>query len=855
MKFRNLLIYLLILVMSIWVAYYSSAYYFGLQVKNNFIEKIARYNQPSKQLNINVIEYQQGILSSEAKISVSYNNLSPLLIKFKIVHQPIIYNNYIETKPKGFYLFNVLTQFTILTEFLDQKTDLFQHTILIDPEQDIKLQLTLDKIAYVFYRLLGFYSDDINYLDAYAELRLDNNSLNFEIKGQGKNLYSHDNLYLVDSSKFKIEYNLYLSPNDDSKNVETKYWKNKITFDISAMNIGTNPDSGYELLFSQPKLAIEFEGELDHLLEIIHGKNSLNDLLVADKHFNMVARLHNDSTRLLTPYKDQITLGDLFTQVQIENNNISRVVNGSFKLDNLNLRSITDNLSTNNINVLFKVDVADQLIEQFIELSGNKSSDVSEDRYHSSLIDLTKVLLDNYNLVSVNSSLELNNLAGTGLILGKLSADKFKLDFDSSKESSSQDQIASLKFLADKFLWQMSDANFRINIQDLNLNFNSLLNLSEYMDTITASKDTAYNTNVKLILNTPKFELSLPEFNFSIDGMQANSDFELNKDITGHLNNIFNIDKFQLKVDGFTADIDNLKSKSSMQQVYKFILAGINTITTNKSDFKYKDNQLSINNFKYDSKSKLANENLEYFNDLDVQAVQINKNKIGDVSLKNRFYDISLNDYEELMVQLNSLSLNKEYTENLTSNEINNEILNSIINFLDKGLSIDNTLYMGIRNGDNNLRQVTQDSSSQAKLNNNDEYKKAIKFYNKLRFKDQSHALSNIQSKQLTQGSVSNTDISFVNDIVAKSELEFVIDVSRQYIEELIDVIKNQDINNLYKNLQYVGVLKYTDDIARLDVEYKHPDIFINGKSLDYWRQQLKSRNNREDYFDKLQQN
>ncbi len=810
MKLRKPFVYLFVFVLILCLTYYVSAYYFGSEIKNSFTQKIARYNQASDQLNLKLVEYQQGIIKSEAKVSISYNDSNPILMKFVIIHQPVIYNSYTKTKPKGLYFFNVITQFTIMTEFLGQQTDFFHYTLLIDPKQDIKLNLTLDNISYVFYRLLGFNSNDVTYLDAYAEINLSEEGIDFEIIGQGKNLYSKDNLYQVAESQFSLNYNLYLSPFEQLGNIKKQYWKNKLQLNITAQNIVTNPESGYEMTLEKPKLMMEFDGELAQLLEILEGNNSLNDLLRIENNYHIAASLDNSKAQILTPYKDYIKLENLSTQIEIENNSSTRAAKGLFKLNNLNLKSITDNLSTNNIKFNFKMDVADELIDQFIELS---------DEYQSNLNDLAVMLFDKYNLVSINTSIGLDNLNGEGLILGKLTTDKLNFDFDLSKEKSKQDQIAGLKLLANKFFWQMGDANFKINIQDLNLNFDSSLNLTEYMDVITSSNDAMYDTNAKLVFNIPKFELFLPGFSFSADALQTNSDFRLNKDITGYLNNIFNIDKLQLKTDSLTVDIRSIQSKSAMQQVYKFMLAGINSVTTSSSNFKYKKNQLSINNLKYDSKSNLLNETLEYFNNLDIQALAINKNQMGDLSLRNRFYDINLKAYEELMVKLNLLSLNQADTQYLNSSEINNEFLGTIVHFLDKGLRIDNTLYMGFKN-DRNI------------------FDKAIKFYNKLALENKSQEIRKIND---------------INDLITKTELIFNIDISKQYLEGLIKSINSQDIHNLYKNLQYVGVLKYKDDISKLEIKYKHPEILVNNHNLSYWQEQLKARNNREGYFKKLQ--
>lgn len=840
---RKSLIYTLIIAVLVTGSFYLSSYYMGIQVKEKLYDIVNDYDNAESGLSLKIIDYQKGLLRSLAKIRVGHHDFNSFDVDLNIQHKPIFYHTDIDNKGNVYFL-KLLVDARVWSSFLDKSTELFRNVSVIDANKNLDINFKLSDLTLALYQLIGFNVTNYDTKDADANFKIVDNLLSLSITGDTNNLVSE--YYSAEKSSYKIGYILYL----DKKN--NNYLKNTLNLEFSLKVLSTKKaeDIDYKLFSDKGKLNIAVKSSLSDFISLVSGNTSLEEFILNDRDYELITNFDTTNTSIINQYNEKFDTSDLKLKMLFKNEKLINTFESDIDLNGLAITTQIDKVNLGRLKHKLNIDSDHELVSNLM----------GADTESFSLFD--KIFLDKNNNFHYQYSLDIQNLVANGLLTGDLNLHDFL--FSSSLVNTLKDKVLTSDFKLGDFAWSYNDMGMEFNIEKSNIDFSGNFNLSQYLRALVSENNEVYDADYKISMDLPALAIKSNNFTVSLQQIKGSSDFKLSRDIPGFLNTDFSMQSLLMKSKELLVSIKDLSSTSNMKQVYKFVLSGDSNFYLNHIGFDYMGNNLSLDKINYNSVSGLDNKKLEYINKLKVDDLKINNSKLGQLAFNNRFYNIDLASYEQLMLNMNSLRFGKKQ-ELESEYDVNKEITTIVDDFLSSGLDVDNYLYLGfktdtqrkINNKQNkktdkkfDLSKIEQDGDNN---NNLAELGNAVKIYNYLNVSNENKGNNKKEKRELLDDSLKQNNQELTLDyFLNKLNIAVEVNIDKDYLEQLLKMINSEKLFNLYANAKAIGMLKFENNHAELVFIYENPEFIINGKSFNYWNDKIKARSNRESYFDKL---
>lgn len=798
---RKSLIIILISILVLSLGFLATSYYMGLQVRNNIYAVMntnkAQGGEQAK-IDIDIRSYNLGIFSSTAEIFVQLQGYSPILINLDIVHKPIMYHNKLS-------IFKLLIISHVSQEFLDQKKELFSHVAVANLFGPITINFNLELASQIFYKIIGFYSSEPKYQDSEVTLTLDKNSMNVTVSGQGVNLISENATYKMDTSEFKISGNFVINQNPEESNKQ----ENSYSVELKATNVVTSDFVDTKVSLSDPNLLINYKGDLFEFIDFLKSIDSFWQIAQHDQNINAQISIKNSQAKLTNHYKDELILNDLVWQSSLINKQQANTI----KIGSMAINTIADKLKLDNLSFILSIN----------DIDSTKFNDYFT--YNSlDLKSLVGFIFSEEFPMKFYVDFNVDKILGNGLLLGKLDLSDLKLYLNLNDKQLIQvgdknNVVFNWNFSINKWTWQLQDSYYKLKLKDAQLAFTGDINLSQYFSSLEKNENDLYETSYNYSINMPELEAVLSNkktsYKFGCNQLDSKGLFKLDMVNNGYLNNSFSVDKIFYMSPDIALELGKSSAESDMMQQYKFVLTGKNTLDFSNLNLKLSDSNFAAVKFNYQGLSQFEQSKLRYTNELNISNLIYNTLPIGDIKFENKFSEIKISDYEDLMSMLNLIYINLVLLDEdqapsdmqLRINELTEE---AVMIFLSQGLSIDNSL-------------------SLKELSNNQN----ILIKNKIDF------------PRIDQKVIDASNTKDLNNLVTtRFQTSFNLDFNKQYIEKLIKAANNPELADYYQQAQIINLINFNsvDNKASMNAIFQKTGLLLNDKPISYWQEQIRKK-------------
>ncbi|MBP9722387.1 MAG: DUF945 family protein [Gammaproteobacteria bacterium] len=824
---------------SIWVvlilggvfalSYISVAFYMSKQVEYKLNSLVSTYN--SDLLQISVKSFKKSLFKSKATLAVQYDQYNPFSLELNFLHAPIL--NYTTAQGKSkIYLGKILLNIRVFQEFLADQKEIFANASVIDISSlPIKLDVDLGNITEVLYQIMGIYSFDKT--ETAGTIHLNKKSINFVLHGNGVNQFTKQNS--IKSSKFDVSAEFF-TKHIDKQNAQSKILINFSAIDVASLPNGNNDThSKYKLSLSDPMLSFKFTGDLPRLINImqiiaqnkIEYKDSISKIatmLYEDDPLEISVNLKNKSASWSNYNKDYLKVENFNQDFILGNTEKSVYIKNNISGEDFVIKSLTEKLDLKVLNLSLNLENDKAADKNFIDFENINIFDFLNSWF-------TQINTDNHSNIAVDGHLLLTQLRGQGVLMEKLNLDNLNLDFkldntDTNYSTGEDDKppntILNFNSKLDNFLFNYNNKEF-YNFDIKNLSIDSKINLTEYLNFWDNESQDGYNIDLKTSGVVPKVKilyfLDKDKLIFDLNNLLFEMSYKLSAKTDGYFKNKTNLAQLSFGNLEHSVSMKNIAINSDMKQMYKNLLIGKNSMTASEVNSKIlinqADNLFAIKDIKWLNSSKFdADKNIFSFgNTINFNNIDYNRVNLGSLIYTDNFIDVSVDGYLKFITQMAAKDFDQATDVNterdlssVNADSMNKEESSDLISqFLSMGVKINNTIYLGALGKQKIPQDVTVESDF-----------KVQKF------------------------SADNLNLSFLSNLESKSKIL----LSKSYIERIIAADNNiwsLNLEKQYKNLQTVGLLKFENDLAVININYDNSELKINGKSLEYWTAKLQA--------------
>lgn len=793
---RKFLIYILLTVLTAAIVYLAVAYYMGY-VAENKIRNLTGLQQ-SEFISIDLKNYKRGIFSSTASFEIQIQDYGMQQVDLNIVHRPIIKASDIDNQ-SDIYFLSLLLDINIYNKFLNKTTDIFRNVSIINLYSPIKLNVKLKGFSKDIIKVLGLNNKIVeNNPDAIGEINFDKNNINFLLYSDNhKQILNNSNSIInnVNNANYKIELIIF-SKNKYQSNINIELDANKILSDHNA-----DEELGTILELNKPKIQLNYYGKLNGFIDILRQNKDIDGLiniLKSDKNIVLNLKLFSDNIKIINKYKEEFVFDKLNFNLDLENLD-SKIINSNLSIEKILLNTKTEQAELDN----FKFNLGTDL--NYLIIYNYDIYDVIYDTVLASPIESS--------LNRFNNKISFDKFVSNGILLGNLNLNDFKYNININKQKNNQDNseyILDFNTNIGKSNINYQGNNKLVKINSNKFNINANLNLSNYLKILKIDNSFDNYNNIKYGDITSKINIDLPSLEVTdkssyvnINNFIMDNDFKLDSNNKGFLNNKSSIDNISLeyvlnlnnninKQDRLKLKFNDIKLSADMQQSYYDILTGNGKFSIDNLDINLIDNDsennLAIKSIVLSNKIKLDNNILNYDNNLNVNNFLYNKNNIGNLNIDNNIYNINIDDYLQTIDYINNIS-NRSYDNDFISSK------EYFYNVFKQGLDSENIIVF-----------------------NNKEDQKNIQIYNLIKL------------KPITETEQADKNLELLNRVNLVTKINF----REEYINNLLNIINDKVLKDLYKLLTDINLFSVNNKISEVNITYDKK-LLINNKTYDYW--------------------